>query len=116
MALEDQFVLEMVAEADRPPHFLTEAAMDVPQERYRQFGLADMVGERIMRAWKIKNPREYDPEVESPNPEYFDVIEFESGGFLLVEAQGWDDGTTYHSFYYDTRSTRYADGLFDRID
>jgi len=113
MPLDINFVLDRVADADRPPHFLDIGAGDVPRTRYQQFDLNDMAGEQFLRAWKIKNPKKY-PEFSDPNQEYFDVMEFNSGGFLFVEVQGWQDGSTYHSFYYDGKTTRYADGLFNR--
>ena len=113
MSLDDNFILEMVAKADRPPHFLTDEAINVPEGRYNQFNLGDMLGEINLGYRKIKNPKVYDPKVESPNPEYFDVIEFENGGFWLTEVQRWNGGITYHSFYYDGQTIRYTDKLFD---
>lgn len=111
MTLDDEFILAKKSEADRPPLYVL-SCDDTPLERYRQFGLKDLLGERFIGVRKIKNPKEYDSSRESPNPEYFDLIEFESGGFLLTEEEGWEDGTTLHCFYYDGRSVRYTDRLF----
>ena len=113
MTLEDAFILEKVNEAYRPPSFMSQESDDIPLEKFSQFSLRDLLGERIVGIKKIKNTREYDSKRQSPNPEYFDVLEFESGGFLLVEEEGWQDGTTLHSFYYNGKITRYSDKLFD---
>ena len=113
MGLDDAFILEKVQEAYRPPSFMSNESDDVPLEKFRQFSLTDLLGERIVGIKKIKNTRKYDPERESPNPEYFVVLEFQSGNFLLIEEEGCNDFTIQHCFYYNGNKTRYSDKLFN---
>ena len=114
MSLDDissDFILSKRAEANKPPLYVF-SDINIPESMYSQFSLGDLLGERIFQHRKIENPANYNPEVESPNPEYFKVIIFESGNFLIFEEQGWDDGTTLHSYFYDGKSVRYSDMLF----
>lgn len=107
----DDFILGKKSEADKPPLYIS-SDFNIPEEKYSQFNLDDLLGERILQTRKIKNLDKYNPEVESPNPEYFNVLIFESGNFLILEEEGWQDGTTLHSYFYDGKSVRYSDRLF----
>src|SRR3990172_1162184 len=93
--LTDKFILDKVGEA-------------VKREFKPQFSLQDLVGKTIQTHRKIKNPREYKPEFESPNPEYFDALIFSDGTFLVTER--WGDGESGHlnCYYYDGRKTIYS--------
>ena len=103
MPLEDDFVLASVAQADKPP--LSVFSVDIPDERYSQFNVSDLLGETITGYRRIKNPNE-------SNSDYFHLVEFQSGNFLVSEEEGWQDGTTMHWYYHDGRSTKYSDRLF----
>ena len=97
--LTDKFILNKVEEA--------------LEERFsQQFSLKDLVGKTIESHRKIKNPRKYNPEVESPNPEYFNALIFSDGTFLVTER--WGDGESGHlnCYYYDGRKTIYSHQLF----
>ena len=111
MSLDDSFILAKKKEVNRPPLYVL-SSENIPLSRYQQFSVNDLFGERIVSYRKIKNPKEYDPERESPNPEYFDVWIFESENFLLFEDEGWGDGSTLHCFYYNGSNVRYTDRLF----
>ena len=82
------------------------------RETKPEFSLDDLVGKTISSRRKIKNPRDYDPEVTSPNPEYFNVLEFSDGTFLLTE--NWGDGDCEHIdfFYFNGQKTLYSSALF----
>lgn len=84
----------------------------VESEFEPKFSLEDLVGKTISEHRKIKNPKEYDPEKESPNPEYFDVLVFSDGTFLLTE--NWGDCECGHLkyYYFNGRKTLYSDQLF----
>ena len=99
MALDDEFILEKMRGAEKT-------------EFEPQFTLTDLLGKTIIGYKQIKNSKDYDPEVESPNPEYFDVLSFTDGTFLLSE--NWGDGECDHLrfYYYDGNSTKYLDELF----
>lgn len=83
-----------------------------PVESGSQFSLADLVGKGIDEHRQIRNPREYDPETSSPNPEFFDVFIFSDETFLLTENRGDGECTTLHSFFYNGNRTLYSDSLF----
>ncbi|MEK6914513.1 MAG: hypothetical protein AABW83_02575 [Nanoarchaeota archaeon] len=100
--ISDDFILMKKSEVSKLPLF----------KSFRQFDLSDLIGEMIVQTREIKNPKEYNPEVESPNPEYFKVLIFKSDNFLIFEEEGWQDGTTLHSYFYDGKSVRYNNDLF----
>ncbi len=99
MALDDEFVIEKIGEAEKT-------------EFEPQFTLTDLIGKTILGYRQIKNPKDYDPEGFGPNPEYFDVLSFTDGTFLLSE--NWGDGECAHLnfYYYDGDNTKYSDQLF----
>ncbi len=77
-----------------------------------QFSLEDLVGKTLESVRKVKNPKQYNPEVESPNPEYFTALIFSDRTFLVDER--WGDGECAHhdSYYFNGRETLYSDKLF----
>ena len=50
-----------------------------------QFNLNDLVEKTISVHRRIKNPRQFNSEWTSPNPEFYDVLEFSDGAILLSE-------------------------------
>ena len=96
--LTNDYILDRMREAER--------------EFNPQFSLQDLVGKTFEAYRQIRNPREYDPTRESPDPEYFDVLLFSDGTFLVTE--NWSDGECSHLdyFYYDGQKTLYSDQLF----
>ena len=97
--LSDVFILEKMEEAKEV-------------EFEPQFSLQDLVGKTISGCRQIRNPRKYNPEVESPNPENFDVVLFTDKSFLITK--NWGDGECGYLkyYYYDGQKTLYSDQLF----
>ena len=79
------------------------------------FFLGDLVGKTIEEYRKIKNPKKYDQNLESPNPEYFNVLIFSDRTFLATE--NWGDGECEHlnCYYHNGKKTLYSDQLFGII-
>lgn len=77
-----------------------------------QFTLLDLVGKTISSHRKIRNVRKYNPECQSPNPEFFDVLEFNDGAMLLTE--NWGDLECGHLdfYYYNGKEVLFSDELF----
>jgi len=68
---------------------------DTPQPRFK---VRDLEGRKIIDHRQIQNPENYDPKVESANPLFFLVQDYEDGSFLLIE--NWGDGECEHQRYY----------------
>ena len=100
--LTDKYILECMSEAREI-------------EFEPQFSLEDFVGKTIESHRRIKNPRKYNPQTESPNPEYFDVLVFSDKTFLLTKM--WGDGECAHlnAYYFNGNRTLYSDSLFDSL-
>lgn len=74
--------------------------------RKSQFGLGDLIGEKIIGTRVVK--------IRSSNPKGVDVVDFESGRTLITGVEGWDIGTTHHSYLIGQRGgVRYSDRLFN---
>ncbi len=80
-----------------------------------QFDLGDLVGKTIINSRKVENPRQYNPEVENPNPRYFDVLEFKDGSILLFEKWGDMECSHLNSYFYNGQEVLYSDRLFGLI-
>jgi hypothetical protein len=99
MSLPDEYIIRQIGKADK-------------KQFESQFSLEDFTGKTIVEHRKIKNPKPYDPEVASPNPENFDVLVFSDNTFLVTEC--WGDGECGHLnyYYYNGNKTLYSDRLF----
>lgn len=80
------------------------------------FTLEDLVGKTISGYRRIKNNRSFDPTRESPNPEYFSVLEFSDGSMLLTEKWGDLENTHLHHYYYDKKTVRFSSELFGNLE
>lgn len=78
-----------------------------------QFTFKDLTGKRIAQYKKIKNTLPYNPTVESPNPEFFQVLIFDDDSAILYEK--WGDGESPHlnSYLYEKGNIKFSDCLFD---
>lgn len=81
------------------------------------FTLENLVGKTISNHKKIKNPKPYNPKIESPNPEYFNVLEFSDGSILLFKAWGDTECVHLSSYLYESRDKKiyYNDNLLGSI-
>ena len=77
-----------------------------------EFTLADLVGKTLVSGRLIKNPRSYDPECESPNPEYFTVIELTGNSVLLTEMWGDMECGHLEAYLFDGKRVLHSDSLF----
>ena len=75
-----------------------------------EFDLSDLVGEKVMGVREVYR-------VKSANPEWLDVVDFESGRTLIVGDESWQDGSTCHMYLVDNRGldVKYSDCLFDAL-
>jgi hypothetical protein len=95
------------------PEELTDAfILEQKKVTRSHFVLDDLIGKTIRDHRLIKNPRKCNPEKESPNPEYFDVLVFNDNTFLMTEC--WGDGECGHLryYFYNGQKTSYSDRLF----
>ena len=79
-----------------------------------EFTLKDVfVKGKTSSGWRrIKNPKQYNPLIESPNPGYFEVIEFNDDTILLTES--WGDGECGHlnAYYFNGKKVLFTPYLF----
>ncbi len=92
------------------PH-ITDDKREIDRRPENQFTLDDLKYCQFQGNMLVRNPKPYNLEIESPNPEYFLVINF-GDRKLLVE--NWGDGECGHQefYYYDGKEVRYAHELF----
>ena len=75
---------------------------------YHQFSLQDLVGERIIGTREVFRKRE-------GNPEYLDVVDFESGRTLIAGNKGWHDGSTCHMYLVETDGKKAIEKIIRRL-
>lgn len=72
-----------------------------------QFTLLDLVGEKIINARHIFRGR-------NGNPDFLNVLDFESGRVLITGVEGWQDGTTHHQYLVEREgAVKYTHYLFE---
>ena len=99
--------------ADLSNEYILERMLEAKKTEFEpQFSLLDLVGKTIREHRQIRNPREYDPTRESPNPKNFDLLIFSDETFLITE--NWGDGECGHLnyYYHNDQKTFYSDQLF----
>lgn len=98
------------------PHVTGDKRVLFSDDLKPQFTLADLVGKTVGNHRRMENPKPYNPEVESPNPRYFDILEFADGSILLTEYWGWHDGTTLNCYLYNGKDVLFTNELFSKLD
>ena len=104
-------ILEIFLESMNGKRYITSDAKP-------EFFLSDLVGKTIIAHKRIKNPRLYNSEVQSPNPRYFDVLELsDKRNTSLLLFEYWGDGACGHlnSYYFDGKRVRFSDDLFRNL-
>ena len=76
-----------------------------------QFTLRDFIGKTIDHHRRIRNPTEYDPNWESPNPEFYSVLEWTDGSILLFENYGDGECSKTNSYYYNGKKVLFSQSL-----
>lgn len=72
-----------------------------------QFTLTELVGERIVNTKHIFRGR-------NRNPDFLNVLDFESGRALITGVEGWQDGTTHHQYLVEREGlVKYTYNLFE---
>ena len=75
-----------------------------------QFTLKDLIGEKIVSVRKIFRGR-------NKNPDFLDILDFESGRILITGVEGVCDGSIYHQYLVERDcSVKYSYGLFENYD